>query len=206
MIKSGQPTAALLSSVQLIPELTGVQRLQLGIGLGEPDQVQFVLLALAQPPLGITVCPELALCHILSTGDLHTDPQDNSIHRSGREWLVSFVAQIGISNVKIGFEPVIEIRRLAERRPTLGTGAKEQEFTGALTSRWCCGALPGPSLRLPSRLYFFPTAASLMAFRCGRSRSSSWQAASYIMPFSRLMGNAMVHGRVYTTGSVTVAW
>src|ERR1700733_162326 len=58
---------------------------------------------------------------------------------------------------------------------------------------------------LTCAVQFFLAAASLMAFRCGRSRSSSWQAASYSMVLSRLMGRAMVHGRVYTTGSVTVA-
>src|SRR5580704_13063268 len=39
-------------------------------------QVQFVLLAFAQPSLGIAVRPKLALRHILSASHLHSDSQD----------------------------------------------------------------------------------------------------------------------------------
>jgi hypothetical protein len=69
-----------LSSVQLFAELTGVQRFQLGIRFGEPDEVEFVLFAFAPPPVGIAVSPEFALRHVLPASYLHTDPKDGSIY------------------------------------------------------------------------------------------------------------------------------
>ena len=83
-------TMGRLSSVQLFAELNRVERFQLGVGLGEPDQVQYVFFALAQAPVGITVRPKLAPRHIFPASHLHSDPQDVSIHRSGGECLVPF--------------------------------------------------------------------------------------------------------------------
>jgi hypothetical protein len=53
---------------------------QLRIGLGEPDQVEFVLFAFAQPPVGIAVGPEFALRHVLPASYFHTDPEDGGIY------------------------------------------------------------------------------------------------------------------------------
>jgi len=64
---------------------------------------------------------------------------------------------------------------------------------------------PGRHECLRHARYFFPAAASLTAFRCGRSRSSSWHATSIMSPFWWFRGKEIVQGRVYTTGSVIVA-
>ena len=68
--------AILLSAVRLFPQFTGVERFQLGIRRSPRTAEQ-------------RKKDELDL--ILSTIDLQSDPQDGSLHRSGRECLVPLV-------------------------------------------------------------------------------------------------------------------
>jgi hypothetical protein len=61
------------------------------MGFGQPDQVQFVLLAFAQASLGIAAGPKLALRDIRETGYLHTDPEHLGLHRPIEKHLIPIV-------------------------------------------------------------------------------------------------------------------
>jgi hypothetical protein len=71
-----------LFRLQLTAEFLRVSRYQSRKSLCPPDQIQFVFLALAQPPLGITVRPELALSDVFKTGDFHVDSKHLSFRGS----------------------------------------------------------------------------------------------------------------------------
>src|SRR5262249_59257072 len=57
--------------------------------LSEPDQIQFVLLALAETPPWIAVGPQFAASNILQASDLHPRSQNFGLHGPSQERLVS---------------------------------------------------------------------------------------------------------------------
>jgi hypothetical protein len=77
--------------IELLLKLTNVQRYQMRIRLRKPNQVQLVLLALAETPPGIAIGPELALGDVFQASDSHMNPQNHGLDGSIQEFLVSRV-------------------------------------------------------------------------------------------------------------------
>jgi hypothetical protein len=116
-------------AVDLLSQLVRVRGFQLRMRLSEPDQVQFVLLAFAQPSPWIAVGPELALRDVFQTGDSHTDSQNLGLHGPGQKYLVPFVR--GELNPKFAFEAL-----LLEMRGEPGTTSSDDHDLGVKRIYW----------------------------------------------------------------------
>src|ERR1035437_8700724 len=80
-----------LPTVELFLQLLRVKRSQLRVRLCEPDQIQFILLPLAQASTWISVGPELAPGDIFQASDPYPDTQDLGLNGPGQERLIPFV-------------------------------------------------------------------------------------------------------------------
>jgi len=69
-----------LSAVESLLKLSRVERSQLRISLGKPDQVQFVLLAFAWTAMWIAVGPELAARNVLQACNSHVNSQHHGLY------------------------------------------------------------------------------------------------------------------------------
>src|ERR1035438_10604403 len=87
---SAEPAAFSKSALlDLLPQFARVPRLQLRMGLRQPDQVQFILLPFAQTPQWIAIGPKLALSDIFQAGNLRAETQNLGFNGPGWERLVS---------------------------------------------------------------------------------------------------------------------